>query len=66
MVFETTNRKQLASKMGISYTILWRYMKNSLRPEFLKQISGRILLASEAKYIYEEITGLEKWQKGSK
>jgi predicted DNA-binding protein (UPF0251 family) len=65
MVFETMNRKQLAARMRISSITLWRYMKE-LDPEFQKQIKGRILFENEVQYIYEQITGSEKWKTGSK
>ncbi len=60
MIFETMSKKELASKMKISYSTLSRHIKE-LDPEFKKQISGRALFANEVQYIYEQITGAKKW-----
>jgi|GEM_PF-2846411 len=65
MVFETMNRKELAFRMGISYDTLLRYMKKYLSKEFLKQIRGRVLFKSEAKFIYEEIKKSKRNELGS-
>ncbi len=60
MIFETMSKKELASKMKISYSTLSRHIKE-LDPEFKQQIWGRALFANEVQYIHEQITGSKKW-----
>ncbi|RKE04442.1 helix-turn-helix domain-containing protein [Marinifilum flexuosum] len=66
MEYRTMNRKELAAELDISYATLYRRMK-LLDPEFRKQIAGHSLLfENEVKYIHEQISGLKKWESGSK
>ena len=48
------SRKELAIKMDISRTTLYRRMLE-LDPEYQKAIAGKILLAEDVEYIYYQI-----------
>lgn len=61
------NRIELAAEMNISVAALKSKMKRKLSSEFLREIRGSILLPNHVKYIYEELSGMNKrWSKVQK
>jgi hypothetical protein len=64
MEYRTMSRKELCVELDISYSKLWRDMKE-LDPEFQKRVAGRILYDEDVKYIDENLKGLEKAESGS-
>jgi len=54
------NRIELAAEMNISVAALTRKMKKKLKPEFLAEIKGEILLPNHVRHIYERLSGINK------
>ena len=54
------NRIELAAELDISVAALKRKMEKKLKPDFLREIKGEILLPNHVRHIYERLSGINK------